>query len=147
MTWAEMQKRLDAISVDRGKAYGRVHEIFNAEEGYGLHATKYKGYLALSDAFKSFFLETVGRLNSDIRPQIKTPLSEYHALFFPRLLYAWQSLCGYERLALRGYPLQAYSGLRNIFDSIQTVSAALQDLWTSTRPKGLCRTSLLTKKK
>lgn len=123
---AEMQNRLDAISEDHGVPYGRVHELFDAEKAYGLKAIKYRGYLSLSDAFKSFFLETFESFNSQIVPRIKAPLSEYHAMFFPRLFYAWQSLCGFERLALHGYPLQAYSGIRNIFDSVQALSAALQ---------------------
>jgi hypothetical protein len=122
----EMQRRLDAISGYDGEPYGRVHLLFDAEKAYGLQATKLRGYLSLSDAFKCFFLETVETFNSYIRPQIKTPLSEFHGMFFPRLVYAWQSLCGFERLALNGYPFQAYAGVRNIFDSVQTVSAALQ---------------------
>lgn len=122
----EMQKRLDAISDDNGVPYGRVHELFDAEKAYGLKAIKFQGYLSLSDAYKSFFLETVELFNSRIVPRIRSPLSECHAMFFPRLLYAWQSLCGFERLALHGYPLQAYSGIRNIFDSMQALSAVLQ---------------------
>ncbi len=122
----EMQRRLDAISDDNGVPYGRVHELFDAEKAYGLKAIKFKGYLSLSDAFKSLFLETAELFNSRIVPRVKAPLSEYHAVFFPRLFYAWQSLCGFERLALHGYPLQAYSGIRNIFDSVQALSAALQ---------------------
>jgi hypothetical protein len=122
----EMQNRLNAISIDNGVAYGRVHELFDAEKAYGLKAIKFQGYLSLSDAFKSFFLETAELFNSQIVPRITAPLSEYHAMFFPRLLYAWQSLCGFERLALNGYPLQAYSGIRNIFDTVQALSAALQ---------------------
>lgn len=80
----------------------------------------------LSHAFKSFFIETTEAVNRDIRPQIKAPLSEFHALFLPKLVYGWQSLCGAERLALHGYPLQAYSISRNIFDMLQLVSAAMQ---------------------
>ncbi len=123
---SEMQQRLDAISDDNGTAYGRVHGLFDAEEAYGQQVARYKGYLALSDAFKSFFLETTETFNRHIRPQVNAPLSEFHAMFFPRLVYAWQSLCGFERLALHGYPLQAYAGIRNIFDSVQSLSAAMQ---------------------
>jgi hypothetical protein len=124
----EMQKRLEAISNDQGVAYGRVHELFEAERAYGLQATRFQGYLSLSDAFKSFFLETAEVFNSSVVPRINTQLSEYHAMFFPRLIYAWQSLCGLERLALHGYPLQAYAEIRNIFDSLQAESAALQGM-------------------
>ncbi len=122
----EMQKRLAAISEDGGVAYGRVHELFDAEKTYQRQLVRFQGYLSISDAFKSFFLETAELFNSSIVPRVKTQLSEYHAVFFPRLFYAWQSLCGFERLALHGYPLQAYAGIRSIFDSLQLVSAALQ---------------------
>jgi hypothetical protein len=129
MNPAEMQQRLEEISRDRGVAYGRVHELLASERQYGLEvASRFHGYLALSDAFKSFFLETTEVLNSMIRPRVTTPLSGFHAMFMPRLIHAWQSLCGFERLALHGYPLQAYAGLRNIFDSVQTTSAALQGM-------------------
>jgi hypothetical protein len=127
MTPAEMQKRLEEISIDRGVAYGRVHELFDSERKYGLDvAARFRGYLSLSDAFKSFFLETTEVFNSAVGPRITAPLSEYHAMFLPRLIHAWQSLCGFERLSLHGYPLQAYAGIRNVFDSLQTISAALQ---------------------
>ena len=124
-----MQKRLEEISRDRGIAYGRVHELLASEKQYGLEVvSRFHGYLALSDAFKSFFLETTEVFNATLRPRISTPLPEFHAMFLPRLIHAWQSLCGFERLALHGYPLQAYAGLRNIFDGLQTTSAALQGL-------------------
>jgi hypothetical protein len=129
MSPAEMQQRLEEISRYRGIAYGRVHDLFDSENKFGLEiASRYHGYLALSDAFKSFFLETTELLNSTIRPRVTTPLSEFHAIFMPRLVHAWQSLCGLERLALHGYPLQGYAGLRNIFDNLQTTSAALQGM-------------------
>jgi len=123
-----MQRPLGSISGYNGEPYGRVHLLFDAEKAYGLQATKFRGYLSLSDAFKCFFLETVETFNTYIRPHVKAPLSEFHAMFFPRLVHAWQSLCGFERLALHGYPLQAYAGVRNIFDPVQTLSAALQGL-------------------
>jgi hypothetical protein len=98
----EIQNRLAAISEDNGVPYGRVHELFDTEKKYGLQATRFRGYLSLSDAFKSVFLETAESFNSKIVPHIKSPLSEYHAIFFPRLFCAWQSICGFDRLALHG---------------------------------------------
>jgi hypothetical protein len=129
MNPGEMQQRLEEISRHGDVAYGRVHDLFESEKRYGLEvASRFHGYLALSDAFKSFFLETTEAFNSSIRPRIAAPLSEFHAMFLPRLIHAWQSLCGLERLALHGYPLQAYAGLRNVFDGLQTTSAALQGM-------------------
>jgi hypothetical protein len=123
-----MIERLDEISDYRGQPYGRVHLIFDAEDKHLQETKRFRGYLALSDAFKSFILETTEAFNVDLRPRIQAPLSEFHAIFVPRLIFAWQSLCGAERLALHGYPLQAYATTRNVFDSLQALSAALQGL-------------------
>ena len=56
MSPAEMQQRLEEISrYCRGIAYGRVLlDLFDSENKFGLEiASRYHGYLALSDAFKS----------------------------------------------------------------------------------------------
>lgn len=83
---AQLKLKLKAISIDNGVVYGRFHELFDAEKAYGLQATRFQGYRSLSDAFKSFFLETAELFNSSIVPRIKTQRSEYHAMFFPRLM-------------------------------------------------------------
>jgi hypothetical protein len=101
-------------------------DLDRGRKQYGLAvASRFHGYLALSGAFKSFFLETTQVFNAALRSRISAPLSEFHAMFLPRLIHAWQSLCGFERLALHGYPLQAYAGLRNIFDGLQAKIALL----------------------
>ena len=126
MSPEEFVARLYAISEHDGIPYGRVHLIFDAEEQYKREVLKYNGYLALSDAFKCFFLETVELLNTAIRPKINAPLSEFFALFVPRLTHSFQSLCGAERIAVFGYPYHAYTLLRNTFDNLILTSAALQ---------------------
>lgn len=79
-------------------------------------------------AFKCFFLETVELLNLECLPKIKNPLSEFYALFVPRLAHNFLSLCGAERVAIRGYPYHGYTLLRNIFDNLVLTSAALQKI-------------------
>lgn len=122
----EFMKRLEAISDYRGTAYGRAHLLFEAEDEHATAILKYQGYLALSDAFKCCFLETVELINTECRPRVKQPLSEHYASFVPRVSQSFRSICGAERLATRGYPLQAYTLLRNIFDNLVISSAALQ---------------------
>ncbi len=102
--------------------------LFEAEDNYSQACLKYKGYLALSDAFKCFFLETIELVNTEMRPKITAPLSEHYALFVPRLTHSFKSVCGSERLALKGYPLEAYTLLRNVFDTLVLVSAAIQKI-------------------
>ncbi|MBI5450122.1 MAG: hypothetical protein HY940_02080 [Gammaproteobacteria bacterium] len=124
----EFVKRLDAISECDGVPYGRVHLLFNEEQKHQQAILQYKGYLALSDAFKCFFLETVELINTVYRPKVTTPLSEFYAIFVPRLAHSFQSLCGAERVAICGYPYHAYTLLRNTFDNLVLTSSALQNV-------------------
>lgn len=129
MSITEFITRLKDISVYAGEPYGRIHMIFQEESAYGIRvAENLSGYLALSDAFKAFYLETIERLNTECRPKVTTPLSEQYPLFVARLNNKVQSLVGAERLALHGYPLQAYTIHRNTFDNAVLTAAALQKL-------------------
>jgi len=126
---AEFINRLKDISVYGGEPFGRVHMIFEEESAYSLKvAESMSGYLALSDSFKAFYLETIESMNTKCRPKVKTPLSEQYPLFVARLNNNVQSLVGAERLALHGYPLQAYTIHRNTFDNVVLTAAALQRL-------------------
>jgi len=124
----EFVKRLDAISESDGVPYGRAHLLFDEEQKHQEAVLNYKGYLALSDAFKCFFLETVELVNTVCRPKVAAPLSEFYAIFVPRLAHSFQSLCGSERVAICGYPYHAYTLLRNTFDNLVLISAALQKI-------------------
>lgn len=124
----EFIKRLEAISESDGVPYGRAHLLLEEEQKHQQAILQYKGYLALSDAFKCFFLETVELINTVCRPKVTTPLSEFYGLFVPRLAHGFQSLCGAERVAICGYPYHAYTLLRNTFDSVALTSAALQKI-------------------
>jgi hypothetical protein len=44
------------------------------------------------------------------------------------MTHSFQSLCGGERLAVKGYPYHAYTLLRNTFDNVQLAAAALQNV-------------------
>ena len=121
-------KRLDAISESDGIPYGRAHLLFDEEQKHQQAILQYKGYLALSDAFKCFFLETVELINTVCRPKVTAPLSEFYAIFVPRLAHNFQSLCGAERVAICGYPYHAYTLLRNTFDNLVLTSACLQKI-------------------
>lgn len=128
ITKEEFQKRLDAISEYNGRPYGRAYRLFDAEDKHSKKCIKYKGYLALSDAFKCLFLETVELLNTECPPKAYLSLSESYALFVPGIVYNFISLCGAERLAIKGYPYHACTLLRNTFDNLVLASAALQKI-------------------
>lgn len=128
MTGDEFQKRLDAAFIHDGHNYGRVRSIFEAEDTFSRAALKFSGHIALSDGFKACFLEAIELLNSHCRPLVKAPLSEFYALFLPRVVNAFHTLCAAERAALKGYPRPAFATLRNVFDDCVLTSAALQKI-------------------
>jgi hypothetical protein len=121
-------QRLQTISESDGIPYGRTRLLFDKEQTYASRIVEYKGHFALSDAFKCFFIETVERFNTDCRPKITAAVPEFYGLFVPRMVHAFQSLCGAERVAICGYPFLAYTVLRNIFDNLVLSSASLQKL-------------------
>jgi hypothetical protein len=118
--------RLGAISERDGIPFARVHLLFDEEEKHSQETLKYNGYLALSDAFKCFFIDTVVLFNAECYPKMHSPISEFYAVFIPRLTHSFRSLCAAERIAIRGYPYQGYTLLRNVFDDTVLTSAALQ---------------------
>lgn len=126
VTVEQFMKRLEAISEHKGSAFARAHLLFEAEDAHSTAILQYKGYLALSDALKCFFLETVELINVECRPKIKNPVSEFYAVFVPRMAHSFLSLCGAERIAIKGYPFQGYTLLRNVFDNLVLTSAVLQ---------------------
>jgi hypothetical protein len=120
-------KKLDAISERDGILYGRARLISDAEQKHQRAILQYTVYLALSDAFKCFFLETVELLNPAHRPKVGSH-SELHEIFVTRLIHSFKSLCGADRIAVCGYTYQAYTLLQDIFNDLVLSSAALQKI-------------------
>jgi hypothetical protein len=125
---AEFIQRLQAISEHDGVPYGRLRILVGQEDKHEQSTLQFRGHYALSDAFKCFFLETVTLFNTECRSKVATPLSEFYGLFVTHLTHNFRTLCGAERVALRGYPYQGYTLLRNAFDDLVLTSAALQKL-------------------
>ena len=114
----EFMDRLESISRYNNEPYARCHLLLEEEHAYGVAvASQMSGYLALSDAFKSFYLETVERLNTECRPKVTKRLSEFYPLFLARLNNNFETLVASERVALHGYPHQAFTLHRNNFDN------------------------------
>jgi len=128
MTPKQFVDRLTDISLDGDVPFGALTLIREEEARHLQKTLGYKGYWALSDGFKCFFLETTGLMGSCVRPRITVPLSEYYALMVPRIVNSFRILCGAEHLAASGYPLPAFTILRNVFDQLVLTSAALQRL-------------------
>ncbi len=126
MSLDKFQSKLKSISEHNGVPYGRAFQLFKDEDKHNLEILRFSGYISLSDAFKCFFLETVELMNTQHRLKIPTSLPEFYGFFVARLVHSFQSLCGAERIAMRGYPYQAYTLLRNTFDNLQLTSATIQ---------------------
>ena len=119
-------KRLQSISNDGGSAYGALRSLAKEEGNHAEAALGLKGYLALSQAFQSFFLETVYLVNWESRQKVKATLSEFYPLFLARLVHSVHTLRAAQISATQGYPLQGYTLLRNTFDTLILQSAAVQ---------------------
>ena len=106
----EFRVKLRAISVHEGVEWGRAALLANAEQDFEESVEEtLGGFLDLTNATNCFFLETVERINTECRPHVKIPLSEFYPLFMSRLVLNFNSLCGAQRLALNGYPLLSYT--------------------------------------
>lgn len=126
---ADYIERLRAISEHDGKPWGRIKTLTNAEHEHEEYFEgNFGGFWALTYASNCFFLETVERLNTESRPKVSAPLSEFYPMFFGRLVQGFRSLCGSQRLALVGYSLTAFTVLRNIFDDAVMTSACMQKI-------------------
>jgi hypothetical protein len=122
----EFMKRLDNASMEDAIPYARVRLVSEAEMVHSDAVLQFKGYRALSDAYRCFFLETVEFVNVSSQMKKGRPLSEHYAAFVPRLCNDFLSLCGAERVAIFGYPYNGYTLLRNVFDNLILTSAAVQ---------------------
>ena len=119
-------KRLEEISEYKGIPYSRANLLIEAEEKHAQAVLQYKGFLALSNSFKCFVLETIELLNKECITKLATPMSEPYVVFIPRFSQSFLSLCGSEKAAINGYPYQGYTQLRNVFDNLILACAVLQ---------------------
>jgi hypothetical protein len=137
MSPEDFVKRLEAISSPYGTLTPELRRLADAEANCAAEIGRYKGYGALSNAFKHFVLSTVPRFNVEIRPRVKDALPAQYGMLFEKLVQNYQSLRAAEIAALNGYPLQAYTILRNVFDAAVLASAAMQGFTDFERLEGI----------
>jgi hypothetical protein len=130
--------QLEQLTVENGVPFKRLFLLADAEREFAAAMCQYKGYAALSNTSKCFFLETVERFNREVWSRVTTPLASYHhGLLMERLVNIFQSLRAAEIAALNGYPMQGYILLRNVYDSCVLTSGALQGLTDFERLEGI----------
>lgn len=133
---ADFEKRLRSITEQCGD--GTIGMLHRAEAAHmdGVNQ-KLSGFVALSNAFAATSLDTFQRLNTEAIGKVKTPLSEHYPLLLPRLLHACTVVRASFVTASSGYPMQAYTSLRNTFDDNVMTSAAVQKITTFYDIEGL----------
>jgi hypothetical protein len=104
-----------------------VAGITQAEREFFAQTSKFKGFMAVSDAFRSLIADTIANNNGPWRPHVASasPLRQW---LLPRLAQNFHWLCGAEQQAFAGYPFPAFAQVRNIFDSAVVSSAVVQGI-------------------
>jgi hypothetical protein len=126
MTPEEFVSRLEGISRDNGRLYGRLVDIARAEAFHDATARELKGFAALSAAFRCFFLESIELINTYVISKARAPVPGAYALFLERLAHYFRTLRASEIIATQGYPMHGYTLLRNLYDSAILTSAVAQ---------------------
>lgn len=125
---AVFESDLTAIANENGVFHGRMVDYWQSESEHVANTRENNsGALLLVRTHENFFLESIDKLNV-CRDNFteKRSLPFYKRNFLPHLVSVFQQACAAELLATHGYPLPAYSMLRNIYDQLVLVSAAMQ---------------------
>ena len=125
-TIEDMLKQLRAIT-----SISNINSITLAEQNFIGSASKFKGLVTISNAFRSVFIDAVDILNgTSAQHATDASLSQRwhltHTWLLPRLAQNFRWLCGAEQQAFAGYPYPAFAQVRNIFDSAIITSAVAQ---------------------
>jgi hypothetical protein len=121
----EFVSRLNAISFK-----GDLDILERAEDVFSERMETFRGYDALAIAFMRFFLDTVPASDKQIEQTVTKPITGEHLLFLNTLVHSFVSLRAARTMAHSGYPLQAFTLLRNIYDDCLLASAVVQGLTT-----------------
>lgn len=124
----KLDQHLQNIADYNGVPFGRLARYWEAESQHiEVMRVRHDGSLMISRTFQCFFLETIELLNksTDTIPQDGPA---FYTRFVAKLVHVFQQLCASELLAMHGYPFPAFAQLRNIFDHLVLISAAMQKL-------------------
>lgn len=114
---------LKSISTKDGVDFFNAHTVYKCQASHRSSISSLNGYLIYADALKCFFLDTLSIVNVWLENN-KFSL-EYH-LFLTTISGNFRTLCASENATANGYPHEAFSLLRNVFESTIQLSAALQ---------------------
>ena len=126
MTPAEYEDRLSALVKGTKGSQQSLLRLADREIAHGQEMCAWRGYVALSNAFKAFFLTSVSRFDDEIRPVASQSSTEQYILFIERIVHGFQALRSAEVVSLSGYPLQGLTILRNVYDECVLTSGVMQ---------------------
>jgi len=120
---------VESVADFEGTPFGRLELYWEAESRH-VEEMRYwqAGPIMVARASLCLYLETVEHLNRGADAVPPDTKLTFYSRFVPKLLTCFHQLCGADLLATHGYPLQAYAQLRNTFEHLLLISAAMQGL-------------------
>lgn len=123
------RRDLEAVADEDGVPFGRLKRYRHSECRHIQEMQSQNlGTLLLFRAFQSLFLETPELINTMWTSECAQAQLTFYTRFVPKLLNAFHHLSASELAARHGYPLPAYTILRNAFDHLVLISAAMQGI-------------------
>lgn len=139
---AAWQARLESTFGGKGMRGALWADVPSKEVAYGQHVRSTAlGYLVLTNSFQSFLYDTLHACTNQYRTPNSTRSAPYQPLFFLECLTLFRSCRAAESLLYEGYPLDAFSLLRDMRDRSLLLGA-----WTKglTNYKALHATHVLS---
>lgn len=123
------KRDLEWVLCEDGVPFARLGRYWEAESRF-VHdfSIKQGGSLRLTRAAQSLFLESVVHCNLASPSIPKETELTFYTRFVPKVLSCFHQLFSAELMATHGYPLQAFSQLRNIFDHLLLIAAVMHGL-------------------
>jgi hypothetical protein len=121
---------INTIASDNGVPFGRLQPYWQAESDHvQMMRSNNAGTLGVARAFQCLFLESVELLNvSSMQPHTMPQLTFYKRNFVPHMVTVFQQLCASDLMATHGYPLFAFAMLRNTYDHLVLIAAAMHQI-------------------
>jgi hypothetical protein len=111
------QARLEATFGLKGMRGNVWIDVPQKERLYDAHIrSHFRGYVVLSNSFQAFFYDSLVACLDQYRKPNSTSEAPYQPMFFVDCLTLFRSLRAADTLLYRGYPLDAYSLLRDMLD-------------------------------
>lgn len=138
MNVSDWQQRLDDTFSEGGVIGPRIYEVLQAERDHRLWATdEFRGHVVLMNSFESFAIDTLRLAERTYAMTSPTPPHKWYATFLLQQTIQLGRIRCTENLLLDGYPMVAYSLLRDVKDWAIFAAAVAAGLTTRRNLEGL----------